>query len=64
MRYSTEPRDLIYVQRYSFLYLAKNLDTSLNSKYGQKLLDTTENSKRQVQNFLKKGSPKNDRSNC
>ena len=64
MKYSTEPRNLIYVQGYSFLSLAKNLGMNLNSKYGQKLLDTTKSSKRQAQNFVKKGSPKNDRRNC
>ena len=38
MRYSTEPRDRIYVKEYGFLSFAKNIGKSLSFKYGQKLL--------------------------
>ena len=41
MRYSIEPRDRIYVKGYGFLSFAKNMDKSLSSKYGQKLLDSS-----------------------
>ena len=44
MRYSTEPRDRIYVKGYGFLFLTKNMGKSLSSKYGQKLLDNTRKS--------------------
>ena len=40
MRYSTEPRDSIYVQGYGFLSLAKNMGKGLSNKYAQKLLDS------------------------
>ena len=47
MRYSTEPRDRIYVKGYGFLPFAKNMGRhankvakSLSNKYGQKLLDS------------------------
>ena len=40
MRYSTEPRDRIYVKGYGFLSFAK----SLSNKYGKKLLDNTKKS--------------------
>ena len=41
MRYSVEPRDQIYGKGYGFLSFAKNICRNLNSKYGQKLLDST-----------------------
>ena len=48
MRYSTEPRDRIYVKGYGFLSLAKNMGTyatkvtkNLSNQYSQKLLDST-----------------------
>ena len=51
MRYSTEPRDRIYVKGYGFLSFAKNMGRhtnkvakNLNNKYGQKLLDSTKKS--------------------
>ena len=44
MRYSTEPREGIYVKRYGSLSLAKNMGKSLSSKYGQKLLDSAKKS--------------------
>ena len=40
MRYSIEPREIIYVKGYGFLFFAKNMGKSLSSKYGQKLLDS------------------------
>ena len=39
MRYSTEPRDTIYVTGYGFLCIAKNIGKNLRNKYGRKLLD-------------------------
>ena len=44
MRYSTEPRDRIYVKGYGFLFFAKNIGKSLSNKYGQKLLDSAKKS--------------------
>ena len=44
MRYSVEPRNRIYVKGYGFLSFAKNMGKSLNSKYGQKLLDSAKKS--------------------
>ena len=43
MRYSSEPRDRIYVKGYVFLSFAKNKGKSLSNKYGQKLLDSAKN---------------------
>ena len=40
MRYSTEPRDTIYVKGYGFLSFAKSMGKSLSNIYGQKLLDS------------------------
>ena len=40
MRYSIEPKDRIYVKGYGFLSFAKNMGKHVNSKYGQKLLDS------------------------
>ena len=40
MRYSIEPKDIIYLKGYGFLPFAKNLGTYLSSKYGQRLLDS------------------------
>ena len=44
MRYSTEPRDRIYVKGYGFLSFAKNIGKCLSSKYGQKILDSAKKS--------------------
>ena len=44
MRYSTEPRDRIYVKGYGFLSFAKNMGKNLSNKYGQKLLDSAKKS--------------------
>ena len=44
MRYSIKPKDRIYVKRYGFLSIAKNMGTQLSSKYSQKLFDTTKKS--------------------
>ena len=38
MRYSTEPKDRIYVKGYWFLLFTKNIGKFLSNKYGQKLL--------------------------
>ena len=40
MRYSTEPKDRIYVKGYGFLSFAKKMGTHLSNKYSQKLFDT------------------------
>ena len=40
MRYSTEPKNRIYVKGYGFLFFTKNIGKSLSNKYGQKLLDS------------------------
>ena len=40
MRYSTEPRDRIYLKGCGFLSFAKNKGKSLSNKYGQKLFDS------------------------
>ena len=55
MRYSTEPRDRIYVKGYEFLSFAKNMGKHLSNKYGQKNLDSTKK-------LLQKGNLKNIRS--
>ena len=44
MRYSVEPRDIIYVKGYGFLSFAKNIGKNLSNKYGQKLLDSVKKS--------------------
>ena len=40
MRYSTEPRDRIYLKGYGFLSFVKNIGKSLSNKYGQKIFDS------------------------
>ena len=44
MRFSIEPRDIIYVKGYVFLSFAKNMDKILSNKDGQKLLDSARKS--------------------
>ena len=44
MRYSLEPRDRIYVNRYGFISFAKNIGKNLSNKYSQKITDTTKKS--------------------
>ena len=44
MRYSIEPRDIIYVKGYGFLSFAKTMGKSLSNKYGQKLFDSAKKS--------------------
>ena len=44
MRYSIEPRDIIYVKGYGFLSFAKNMGKSLSNKYSQKRLDSAKKS--------------------
>ena len=47
MRYSIEPRDIIYVilvKGYGFLSFAKNMGKSLSNKYGQKRFDSAKKS--------------------
>ena len=40
MRYSTEPRDRVYVKGYGFMSFAR----SMSNKYGKKLVDTAKKS--------------------
>ena len=44
MRYSTEPRDRIYVQGHRFLSFVKNMCKSFSNKYGQKFLNSAKKS--------------------
>ena len=44
MRYSTEPRDRIYVKGYGYSSFAKNMGKSLSNKYGQRRLDSAKKS--------------------
>ena len=44
MRYSTEPRDSIYVKGFGFSSFAKNIGKRLSNKYGQKLIDSAKKS--------------------
>ena len=44
MRYSIEPRDGIYVERYGFMSFAKNIGKNLSNKYNQKIIDTAKKS--------------------
>ena len=44
MRYSTEPKDRIYVKGYGFLSFAKNMGKNLSNRYSQKLLDSAKKS--------------------
>ena len=44
MRYSSEPRDRIYVKGCGLLTYAKNMGKNLSNKYGQKLLDSAKKS--------------------
>ena len=44
MRYSIEPRDIIYVKGCGSLSFAKNISKNLSNKYGQKLLDSVKKS--------------------
>ena len=63
MRYSSEPRDRIYMKGYGFLSFTKNMGKSLNNKYSQKLLDSTKKSTTCNKNSIEKSSSKNSRSN-
>ena len=44
MRYSTEPRDRIYLREYGFLSFAKKMDKNLSNKYSQKIFDSAKKS--------------------
>ena len=44
MRYSSEPKDWIYVKGYGFLLFAKNIGKNLSNKYSQKCLDRAKKS--------------------
>ena len=53
MKYSTEPRDRIYIKGCGFLSFAKNIGKNLSNKYGQKIIDTA---KKSETNAIKTGS--------
>ena len=60
MRYSTEPKDRIYVKGYGFLPFAENMRKSLSNKYGQKPIDNAKKIyNRCNKNSIKKSSSKN-----
>ena len=64
MRYSTEPKDRIYVKRYGFLSFAKNICKNLNNKYSKKLLDAAKKSTTDaIKTASKRAIQKNSRSN-
>ena len=44
MRYSIEPRDIIYVKGYRLMSFAKNMGKSLSNIYGQKHVDSAKRS--------------------
>ena len=44
MRYSSEPKDWIYVKGYGFLLFAKNIGKNLSNKYSKKCLDRAKKS--------------------
>ena len=54
MRYSTEPRDGIYVKGHGLLSFPKNMGKNLNNKYGQKLLDSAKKKKLHEKEQVKK----------
>ena len=70
-RYSTEPRDLVFVKSYGFLSFTKiisknigeNISTKLNAKYSQKLLDRVKQSATNELKTASKRPIKNSRSN-
>ena len=60
MRYSTEPRDRVYVKGYGFMSFAR----SMSNKYGKKLVDTARKSATDaIKTASKRAIPKNCRSN-
>ena len=61
MRYSTEPRDSIYVKGFGFLSFAKNIGKRLSNKYGQKLIDSAKKSTTDaIKTALKRAIQKTD----
>ena len=54
MRYSTEPRDGIYLKGHGLLSFPKNMGKNLNNKYGQKLLDSAKKKKLHEKEQVKK----------
>ena len=54
MRYSIEPRDIIYVKGYGFLSFTKNMGKSLSNKYGQNFLIVLKNLQQMQQKQLQK----------
>ena len=45
MRYSIEPRNILYVKGYGFLSFAKSTGRNLSNKYSQKILDSAKKSR-------------------
>ena len=63
MRYSTEPRDRIYVKGYGFFSFAKNMRKNLSNKYGTKLIDSAKKSTADAIKTASKRDKKDSRSN-
>ena len=57
MRYSTEPRDRIYVKGYGFMSFAR----SMSNKYGEKLVNTA---KKNATDAIKTASKRLIQKNC
>ena len=62
MRYSIEPRDIIYVKGYGYLSFGESIGKNLTNKYGQKILDSAKKldaiktaSKRAIQETVEAG---------
>ena len=61
MRYSTEPRNSIYVKGFGFLSFAKNIGKRLSNQYGQKLIDSAKKSTTDaIKTALKRAIQKTD----
>ena len=56
MRYSTDPKDRIYIKGYGFLSFTKNMDTILIIKCSKKLLDIAKKSTRDTRKTASKKS--------
>ena len=67
MRYSSEPKERIYVKGYEVLSFAKIMDKTLSNKFGQKLLHSAKKSTTDtIKNDPKRANEnsKNSRGNC
>ena len=64
MRYSTEPKERVYIKGYGFLSFTKNMGKNLSNIYDQKLLVVLKNLQFICnKNCFKKSNSKNSRSN-